>query len=65
MLPEVNVGLHGVKEENQLLMQLCVYLGADIIPVELLFSLLGHNDHERLSDAVEELEALSLVQLEY
>ena len=44
-------------------MQLCAYLAAELIPLPLLYSIVGHEDKERLTKVVAGLEALSLVQV--
>ena len=62
-LPEADIGLQSVSEEGQLLMQLCAYLGADFIPLPLLYCIVGHEDEERLTNVVASLEALSLVRV--
>ena len=63
LLPEANLVLQSVSEEGQLLMQLCAYLAADFIALPLVYSLVGHEDEERLTDVVAGLEALSLVRV--
>ena len=63
LLPEANLGLQSVSEEGQLLMQLCAYLAADFIALPLVYSIVGHEDEQRLTNVVAGLEALSLVRM--
>ena len=44
-------------------MQLCAYLAAEFIPLPMVYSILGHEDEERLINVLAGLEALSLVRV--